>query len=134
MACTAETAPSTAQQGVVDLRSWSFERQGAVTLGGEWAFDWMRLEDGRSPARAPDAYLPPLKWQGRSVHGAPLPAEGYATFRLKVLLSAEPQHLLLATSPADSAYRLIVLDERGVALATFESGTVGTTRETTRLL
>jgi hypothetical protein len=133
-ACTAETTPSRAQQGVVDLRTWSFEQQGAVTLGGEWAFDWMRLEDGRALMRAPDGYMPPLKWQGHSVRGTPLPAEGYATFRLKVLLPAEPQHLLLATSPADSAYRLIVLDERGVALATFESGTIGTTRETTRLL
>ncbi len=133
-ACTAETTASVARQGVVDLRSWNFEQQGAVPLGGEWAFDWMRFEDGRSPARAPDAYLPPLKWQGRSVHGAPLPAQGYATFRLKVLLPAEPQHLLLAISPADSAHRLTVLDERGVALTTFESGTVGTTRETTRML
>ncbi|HVG58213.1 MAG TPA: protein kinase [Hyalangium sp.] len=134
-ACTtSETTPSQAHQGVVDLSAWSFEQQGAVTLGGEWAFDWMRFEDGRAPVRAPDGYILPLKWQGRSVHGAPLPVEGYATLRLKVLLPSEPQRLLLVTSPADSAYRLIVLDEHGVALATFESGTIGTTRETTRLL
>jgi hypothetical protein len=133
-ACIAETTPSRAHQGVVDLRAWSFEQQGAVTLGGEWSFDWMRLEDGRAPGRAPDAYLPPLMWHGRSVQGAPLPAEGYATFRLKVLIPAERQHLLLVTSPADSAYRLMVLDARGETLTTFEAGTVGTTRETTRLL
>ena len=133
-ACAAETTPSRAHQGVVDLRSWSFGQQGAVTLGGEWSFDWMRFEDGRAPARTPDAYLPPLMWHGRSVQGASLPAEGYATFRLKVLLPAETQHLLLVTSPADSAYRLMVFDARGETLTTFEAGTVGTTRETTRLL
>jgi len=133
-ACRAETTQVLAQQGVVDLRAWSFDRQGAVTLGGEWALHWRRLEEGDSPARAPDGYLSTLMWKGHSLHGAALPTEGYATFQLKVLLPPEPQHLLLETSPADSAYRLRVLGARGELLSTFEGGTVGTTRETTRLL
>ncbi|HYH97987.1 protein kinase domain-containing protein [Hyalangium sp.] len=133
-ACSAETTPLSGHQGVVDLTTWSFDLQGPVALDGEWAFDWQRLEEGSAPERAPDGYLPPLMWKGRSVGGTPLPAEGYATFRLKVLLPPKPQHLLLATSPADSAYRMIVLDGRGEPLSIFEAGTVGTTLETTRQL
>ncbi|WP_224360400.1 protein kinase domain-containing protein [Hyalangium versicolor] len=133
-ACKAETTPSQGQQGVVDLRGWHFERQGAVTLGGEWAFDWLRLEDEPLRERIHDGYVPPLTWSGLSLRGTELPVEGYATYRLKVLLPSEPQHLLLATSPADSAYRLRVLDSRGNTLSIFESGTVGTTRESTRML
>ncbi len=133
-ACRAETTLTPAQQGVVDLTTWDFDRQGSAVLGGEWAFHWQRLEDGRGPARAPDSHLPPLRWEGRSVRGAPLPVEGYATYQLKVLLPAKPRQLLLATAPADSAYRLIVRGARGETLATFEGGAVGTTRESTRVL
>jgi serine/threonine-protein kinase len=133
-ACRAETTEGLARQGVLDLSTWRFDSQGAVVLGGEWAFDWMRLEDGRSPERPPDGYLPPLMWNGRAVKGTPLPAQGYATYRLKVRLPAEPQHLLLLLNPSDSASRLEVLDARGASLATFESGTVGTTHETMRML
>ncbi|WP_224245674.1 protein kinase domain-containing protein [Hyalangium gracile] len=133
-ACKSETTESPGQKGVVDLRYWSFDAQGPVALGGEWAFHWLRLEDGGSPAREPDGYLPPLMWNGRSLGDMELPARGYATLRLKVLLPSEPQRLLLETSPADSAYHLTVLDARGTPLSTFEAGTVGTTRETTRLL
>jgi hypothetical protein len=133
-ACRAETTVAVAQQGELDLSIWNFDRQGAVTLGGDWAVSWMRLEDGATPAQAQDGYLPTLMWKGRTLRGDELPAEGYATFRLKVRLPPEPQHLLLETSPADSAYRLRVFGPTGEPLTTFESGQVGTTREATRLL
>ncbi len=85
-------APSTLPQavdGVLDLRTWDFEKDGPVRLTGEWEFYWQQLPTsqdfaGPSPPR-PDGLIPvPGPWNGQSIDGQPAGATGYATYRLRL--------------------------------------------------
>lgn len=93
VACGKAVMPPRAQQGVLDLRGWDFARAGMVPLDGEWLWYWHKLlspeqvKDGSVSAIAPTGIYPfPHIWNGMKVDGKPLPADGYATFRLRVLL------------------------------------------------
>ncbi len=79
-----------AQDGVLDLRSWNFARDGMVRLDGDWLWYWHRLlPPSEVSAASPTGHFPfPSVWNGRIVAGQALPASGYATFRLRVLLPA----------------------------------------------
>lgn len=124
--CRPASGPSwNAQSGVMDLSTWSVDR-GPVRLGGDWEIYWQRRVDDK-----PDGYLRPQRWKGaRLPDGTELPGQGYATYRLKVLVpdamkrGATPLELL--TEPALSAYRLSITDEGGRALiAPLSVGTFG---------
>jgi hypothetical protein len=57
--------PSRAVEGVLDLRSWDFERNGSVNLDGEWAFYWDELLHP-SEFTTPDQALYKSKEAGRN--------------------------------------------------------------------
>lgn len=108
----------------MDLRGWDFARQGAVRLDGEWEFHWDVLPDaaGRLAFNgAPAYFVIPGKWDGLEWGGKLLPAQGHATFRLRVRLGARVDGLAVRISHALSAYALWV-DGRPVA----GNGVVGT--------
>ncbi len=80
-----------AMQGQIDLRRWDFDSQGVVDLRGEWKFYWRQLiyEDDFPEANRADVtgYIDlPSVWNDKKVDDKKLSAEGYATFRLNVLL------------------------------------------------
>lgn len=80
-----------ATAGVLDLTGWDFEQKGPLPLDGEWEFYWQELLEPRdfvAADRPPEQMLMtlPRSWNGYEVYGQSLPGEGYATFRLKVLL------------------------------------------------
>jgi len=80
-----------ASRGILDLRGWDLERQGSVKLDGEWLFYWRQLyhplELNRSlPPAADGLQLVPGLWNGSRMGGVALPGDGYATYRLTVLL------------------------------------------------
>lgn len=85
---TAANEP-TVRHGVMDLASWDFANQQRLALNGEWEFYWNQLlrpehfrEDGAARP-APSAMLQvPSPWNGSIVDGRPLPAHGYATYRM----------------------------------------------------
>lgn len=87
-------APPRAAQGVLDLRGWDFDANGPLPLDGEWLWYWQRLLSPAQLAPTPQNQPPtstgtypfPRNWNGLTVGGQPVPAEGYATFRLRVLL------------------------------------------------
>ena len=83
-----------AKAGVIDLRAWDFQRDGTIFLDGEWELYWQRFPNpGTIDALGltPEYFDMPRHWNGSSIAvgdraGEVRGGDGYATFRLKVLL------------------------------------------------
>ncbi|HYE51920.1 MAG TPA: ATP-binding protein [Azospirillaceae bacterium] len=88
-----------AEGGVLDLRDWDFQRDGPVRLSGEWQLWWDLLADRTEIAAGglPDPVLAPVPamWPQVQAGGRPLPAEGVATYRLRILLPPDAPPLAL---------------------------------------
>lgn len=97
--CTGATATA-ARNGVLDLRSWDFEKNGQAKITGKWAFYWKTfLPPDASPGTypVPSSFIDvPGSWRGLSIDGENIPSDGYATYRLIVLLPEDinEKHLL----------------------------------------
>ena len=115
--------PPVVRDGILDLRTWDFEKQGPIRLEGHWFFYWKRFvspqEFGEGPP-APDGYIEsPRNWnsfridQGENEIG-PM---GWGTYGIRILLPPTDQLSLKVYSLA-SAYDLYVngrrIDGRGV--------------------
>lgn len=85
-----ESRTPVARKGILDLRSWDFAADGEIDLRGEWAFYWKTYLPPDYPPEtypAPSSFITvPGNWKGTSVNGRSIPARGYATYRLTVLL------------------------------------------------
>ncbi len=124
--------PPEAIEGVLDLRGWDFERNGAVALKGEWELYWEQLltsDDFANPPTRTGFIDVPQVWQGYEVNGQILSAYGYATYRLTILIEAdtlpEASLALSAPLPISTAHSLYV---EGQLVGS--GGKVGTTAET----
>ena len=89
-----------AQNGVLDLRRWNFDKDGPVELTGEWEFYWsahLAPEDFADSAKPQKTGLikVPSVWNGYPVAGKKLSGDGFATLRLKVLLGEAPSSMAL---------------------------------------
>src|SRR5512137_1803692 len=70
--------------GQLDLRGWNFDRDGPVSLTGEWEFYWQQFWSAADFARhvspEPSGYMRvPLNWNGFVLNGTRLHHTGYAT-------------------------------------------------------
>lgn len=127
--CHGERHVPTAMKGVIDLRTWDFNRDGPADLSGEWGFFWKKLvrEGELANAMMPDAWIQvPGIWNGRVENGRRVRGDGFATYLLRVLLPAGCG----ATGIRDLA---LELHDMGTAYALFingvesgRGGTVGT--------
>ncbi|KIL42113.1 hypothetical protein SD70_02730 [Gordoniibacillus kamchatkensis] len=116
-----------ALRGELDLRGWRFEQGGIVRLAGEWDWGWRRLLTPEQLGAAAAAgelgtIRLPSSWNGASGDRWQ-PAQGYATFRLRIRWNDPPRLLALRVKEADTSYRLWV---DGVQLGGL--GQVGTSR------
>ncbi len=80
-----------AEKGILDLSRWNLAQDGPVDLVGEWEFYWKEHIEPEAFSRV----VPPEKtgyfhmpdyWNDHVVNGKPLTGNGYATFRLKILM------------------------------------------------
>ena len=112
-----------AKQGVLDLRQ-GFSLQKQIALKGEWRFYWNKLITPHSESNEKPDYFPfPKLWNDASTkNGIALNPEGYATYRLQLLLPVNSPTRSIKIPDVYCAYRLFV---NGVILA--ESGKVDTT-------
>jgi len=114
------SANPSAVNGVLDLRKQTFNNQ--LTLNGQWKFYWHQLLNPRdSNAKGGTMVNFPFRWDGAVVNGKTLPAFGYATYRLKVLLPKRAETLRIAMPDTYCAYKLFI---NGKQLA--ENGQVST--------
>jgi hypothetical protein len=95
-----------AQNGVIDLRRQSFNQ--AIALDGTWLFYWRQL------FAQPDSHAKgvlvnfPYKWSDGEISGKRLPAFGYATYQLTMLLPRTSGPLRIALPDVYSAYQLYI--------------------------
>lgn len=119
-----------AQKGVLDLSNWDFEKDGVVSLDGEWEFYWNQLltyEDfnGEEENKLDGYYKIPSVWNDYTLNGDKLPGEGYATYRLKVKVNDISSLKGLKILNQSTAYKLMINDK-----VIARNGQVGKTKET----
>lgn len=89
---TVSHAAPRAVGGILDLADWDFQKDGIVALDGEWEFYggiFLPAEsfNASSLSRQPQLILVPGPWTGYpDQSGAPMGSDGFATYRLRILL------------------------------------------------
>jgi signal transduction histidine kinase len=78
--------------GVLDLRDWDFKKDGPVKLDGEWSFYWKKFLKPENyyhdDIHGSAGFIKvPGVWNGYVVNGTKISGEGYASYRLKVLVN-----------------------------------------------
>ena len=101
-----------ANKGILDLRNWDFSEQPKVSLEGEWEFYWKEYLniDEIKPTSATYRYFPKL-WRGDTIGKNIVTPKGYATHRLKVVLSSVTPELSIEIPHFYSAYLLFINGE-----------------------
>lgn len=123
-----KTSPH-AENGILDLRNWSFEKDGIVSLNGQWEFSWQSLIEpvvfNSGKTQTPTGYYEfPGIWNRGDINGGNYPSGGYATFVLTILHEMPDAKLSLEIMDMASAYTLYV-DGQKIS----SNGVVGKTRE-----
>lgn len=117
----------TAQKGVLDLTSWDLEKNGPVTLNGEWEVylnKFISPEDFKNGLTEQPAYIRfPATGGDFEKLGTAINNKAYATFRLCIKLNDLNKNLGLKTYIVLSSYKVYVNDEFKV-----EVGKVGASK------
>jgi signal transduction histidine kinase/ActR/RegA family two-component response regulator len=118
-----------ANQGILDLSHWNFEKDGVVRLDGEWEFHWQQLlapsDLLSSDTGKEQRFIKlPSSWNGYQVDGESLEGNGYATYHLRIIGNSGHKKLMFKTSWMGSSYKLFV---NGEMIAS--NGLVARTRE-----
>lgn len=116
--------PPKAIKGVLDLREWDLGEDDPVNLSGEYEFYW-------NQHIAPKHFAQPIPpemtgfievpgfWNGYQVGDKNLKGYGFATYRLKVLVAPQTEHLALKILDFGTAFTLFVngtrLSSSGIA-------------------
>ncbi len=115
--------------GVLDLQSWEPDRDGVLSLSGEWDFYWNSfLSDRDIEHTEPDLMVEvPNVWNSYHWKGKNLPGFGYATYSLNIINAKVGQPIAFKIPTFSTAYRLFIND------SLFSSnGTVGVNKETSK--
>jgi PAS domain S-box-containing protein len=126
-----EKNPPEAIRGVLDLREWDLEEDGPLNLDGEYAFYWQQhvapLKFAEvSPPKESGFIKVPGYWSRDELGGKRLPGEGFATYRLKILLKDKMKPLALKFLSIGTAFNAY-LDGKKVSAV----GVPGQDRQTT---
>ena len=99
-----------ASQGIIDFSDWDFEKDGSVFLNGEWEFYWNELltpEDFKNKKYSPAHVNVPKPWNNYlDENDKPYPANGFATYRIKLITSPNQKKLCLRLTEIRDAYNL----------------------------
>ena len=133
-ACSGDSSgkkPPTAINGVLDLTGWDLDKDGPVSLVGEWEFFWrkhLESKDFRNenpPARTGFINLPGY-WNGYVVDGNALSGDGYATYRLKIVMKDQKGNFAIKFRDISAAFTIFVNEKK-----LGSTGVVGKSFETT---
>jgi len=96
--------------GEINLKNWNFEEKKFLDLDGEWEFYWQEfpeIENGKLILNEKNKRyinLPGI-WNNYKIDEKKIGSNGYATYRLKILLS-EKKQLRIKIPPKATAYKL----------------------------
>ncbi len=126
---TSKNSPK-AINGVLDLNNWDLKKDGPLDLTGEWEFYWDKHLNPKDFSK-PD---PPEKtglmsvpgcWNGYVLEGKQLSGDGYATYRLKILMNGQKGSFAFKLLDIGTAFTVYVNGKKisfaGVAGKTIES-------------
>jgi len=100
-------------EGLLQLENWNLQRDGRVTLAGEWLFYWDELlTSSRLHASGPElgtgaVVRVPQPWSHYNLNSLRPHHKGYATFRLLVELQSSADVLALKIPVLPTAYKVI---------------------------
>lgn len=109
----AEDIPK-AEKGVLDLRQWKFQKNEPIALTGEWEFYWEQIlypTDFDSLDIKPVYRDFPKLWKNDIVERDTISPEGFATQRLKVVVSSVTPELAISIPHYYSSYLLFLNGE-----------------------
>ena len=114
-----------AVKGVLDLSTWNFSNDGTINLDGQWEFYWNEFMEPtpiqNSTLKIPN-YIPvPSQWQRQDY-----PLHGFATYRLRVLLTKSNPPLSIAMPYAGTAHEVYINGKLHSSI-----GTVGKSKDET---
>ena len=124
-----ETPPKV-MHGILDLKNWDLKKKGPVDLTGQWEFYWNKHLTPRdfsqpNPPQITDFMDVPGSWNGYLKEGKPLSGDGYATYRIKVLLNDPKGSFAFNLLDIGTAYTAYVNGEKisfaGIAGRTIET-------------
>ena len=130
IACAPQEPP--VRNGLLDLRTDTAALDRPLRLDGEWEFYWRNFlysDAGAAtaaPKPAPAALVAvPNNWSSYRENGERLPAFGYASYRLRLLLPEARDGMALRILDAGTAYRLYVNGELILERGRVAAGPVG---------
>jgi len=117
-----------AENGILDLSKWDFEKDGPVNLSGKWEFYWKKHithEEFKQTDQKPSGFLKvPGYWNDFVVKGKKIPPTGYATYKLRVLLKDKMPYSAFKLQSVCTAFSISV-NGRKIS----SSGKIGKNRE-----
>lgn len=117
----------TIEKGIIDLRKADLQKQ-PVALNGNWGFYWNQLLNPNEINTNPEVFTYfPERWDNTLLNNQPLPAKGFATYTLKILLDPEKENDLSIQLPDTYCSFQLFLNGKPFAAA----GKPGKTKETT---
>jgi signal transduction histidine kinase/ActR/RegA family two-component response regulator len=113
--------PPVAKGGVLDLDRWQLDRQGPIPLAGQWEFYWgMLLSPGdfhKGSQPVPTGWFTmPGVWNGVVVEDRKLDGQGFATFRLRLVVDPRHGKQALLIPLAFCAFNLWIDDQMAVSV------------------
>jgi hypothetical protein len=115
------------KKGILDLRNWNFVENEAINIGGQWEFYWQEYLNTsalNSPSHKKIYRQFPKLWRNDTVNGQIISPIGYATHRLKIVLSSITPELSISIPEMYNSYFLFI---NGEFIAS--SGQIGTSKE-----
>ncbi|MDP3394675.1 ATP-binding protein [Sediminibacterium sp.] len=116
------------KKGFIDLSKSNLD-QTPVSITGEWGIYWEKLLTESDTNSIPTAYTYfPNHWNNTIINGKSLPAKGFASHTVRVIVNSKQQHHLAIKLPDTyCSFQLLV---NGKPLA--NAGVPGTNKESTR--
>lgn len=102
--------------GILDLSSWNMDRDGAMSLNGEWEFYWQQQvtkADIERDGLKPDLVVKvPAVWNNYVIEEGKLPGFGTATYGLRVKNAPQGLPISIRMETVSTAYELFIDNER----------------------
>ncbi|QMV44499.1 sensor histidine kinase [Cohnella cholangitidis] len=129
--CTSESQSNKpipkAEQGVMDLKAWSWNKDGIIPLNGQWRFEWFNASDagGKAPGAVKSTLEVPGTWGDLKMEdGTALQDQGYGVYRLTIIHRIQNEMLAIRIPNIATAYVLsidgTIVMSRGQAAANEE--------------
>jgi class 3 adenylate cyclase len=115
-------------KGVLDLRNWDFEKDGIIKLDGEWEFYWREFLTSKDFDMVQKKHYiqVPSNWNDNKWEKMPIPYDGYASYKLKILINSKTHRLAFKVPDQGTAFKFFTNDS-----LFGKNGKIGKTKEST---